>query len=111
MDLSLTKAQFRYQLETHIFSQCLGQNMEKLTQLVEGQLIPSKAFSHGGIHEVIDQYEDVMFYEILAEEMALRDVEGQCLTPANYGHLLERIEAYLTEFYTHGTDHVHIDLD
>ena len=34
---------------------------------VPGEIIPSRAFAEGGIHEAIEQYEDVVFYEILAE--------------------------------------------
>lgn len=136
MDLSLTDQQFRYlldlvyignwvmnstrgddriqeydQLETHVFSQCLHNNMEKLTQVLDGELLPSKSFARGGIHEVIEQYEDVLFYEILAEEMALRDMDAQGITPENYQQLLHRIDHYLAEFHTHGTDNVRIDMD
>ena len=52
-----------------------------------------------------------MFYEILAEELALRDLDGEPLTRENYGALMERIDVYLSEFDRHGTDHVSVDLD
>ena len=76
-----------------------------------GDLIPSRAFANGGIHEAIENYEDVVFYEILAEELALRDLDGEPLTRENYGALMERIDAYLDEFDEHGTEHISIDLD
>ena len=75
-----------------------------------GSLIPSRAFADGGIHEAIEQYEDVVFYEILAEELALRDMDGEPLTRENYGELMERIDAYLSEFDEHGTDNISVDL-
>ena len=63
------------------------------------------------IHEAIEQYEDVVFYEILAEELALRDMDGEPLTRENYSALMDRIDAYLSEFDQHGTDHISVDLD
>ena len=99
------------QVESLIFSHCLRHNMRKLVELYDGDLIPSRAFADGGIHEAIESYEDVIFYEILAEELALRDMDGEPLTRENYGALMERIETYLSEFDAHGTDHISIDLD
>ena len=49
--------------------------------------------------------------EILAEELALRDLDGQPLTRENYDALMARIDAYLSEFDEHGTDRVTVDLD
>ena len=50
-------------------------------------------------------------YEILAEELALRDMDGEPLTGENYRALMERIDTYLSEFDRHGTDHVNVDLE
>ena len=99
------------QVEAPVFSHCLQEKMTKLVELYQGELIPSRAFADGGIHEVIEQYEDIIFYEILAEEMALRDMDGEPLTRENYSALMERIETYLSEFDRHGTDHISVDLD
>ena len=65
------------QVESQIFSHCLRHGMGKLVELYQGELIPSRAFAGGGIHEAIENYEDVVFYEILAEELALRDLDGE----------------------------------
>ena len=99
------------QVESLIFSHCLRHGMGKLVELYQGELIPSRAFANGGIHEAIENYEDVVFYEILAEELALRDLDGEPLTRENYGALMERIDTYLDEFDEHGTEHISIDLD
>ena len=99
------------QVESLVFSHCLHHKMRKLVELYQGELIPSRAFADGGIHEVIENYEDIIFYEILAEEMALRDLNGEPLTRENYSALLERIDVYLAEFDRHGTDHISVDLD
>ena len=117
------------QVEGKVFSHCVPQGMPKLVERYRGSLIPSRAFADGGIHEAIEQYEDVVFYEILAEELALRDakimalqsqinphflnntLESQPLTRENYDALMARIDAYLSEFDEHGTDRVTVDLD
>ena len=136
MKIELTKQQFRYlldlvyignwvinstrendrikeydQVEALVFSHCLQEKMSKLVELYQGELIPSRAFADGGIHEAIEHYEDIVFYEILAEEMALRDMDGEPLTRENSTALMERIETYLSEFDRHGTDHISVDLD
>lgn len=136
MKIELTEQQFRYlldlvyignwvmnstrendrikeydQVESLIFSHCLQHKMSKLVELYQGELIPSRRFADGGIHEAIEQYEDIIFYEILAEELALRDLNGEPLTGENYKELLERIDVYLSEFNRNGTDNISIDLD
>ena len=65
------------EVESLVFSHCLQHKMSKLVELYHGELIPSRAFADGGIHEAIESYEDVVFYEILAEELALRDMDGE----------------------------------
>ena len=99
------------QVESLVFSHCLQRRMRSLVELYHGELIPSRAFADGGIHEAIEHYEDIVFYEILAEELALRDMDGEPLTRENYGALMDRIDAYLSEFDQHGTDHISVDLD
>lgn len=99
------------QVESLVFSHCLRNKMNRLVELYQGELIPSRKFADGGIHQAIEQYEDIIFYEILAEEMAMRDMDGEPLTRENYEALQERIDVYLTEFNRHGTDNISIDLD
>ena len=97
-------------LESKLFALCRGNGMDALVERYEGTDVPSRAFSDGGIHEAIMDYEDTVFYEILAEELALRDMDGEPLTRENYGELMERIDAYLSEFDEHGTDNISVDL-
>lgn len=99
------------QVESLVFSHCLRNKMSRLVELYQGELIPSRRFADGGIHEAIEQYEDIIFYEILAEELAMRDMDGEPLTRENYDALMERIDAYLTEFNRNGTDNISVDLD
>ena len=99
------------QVESLIFSYAPTCGMRKLAWRLDGEIIPSRAFADGGIHEAIENYEDVVFYEILAEELALRDMDGEPLTRENYTQLMDRIDAYLSEFDRHGTDNISVDLD
>lgn len=49
------------QVESLIFSHCLSHGMAGLTELYQGEIIPSRAFAEGGIHEAIMAYEDNTF--------------------------------------------------
>ena len=53
----------------------------------------------------------MVFYEILAEELALRDMEGESLTREHYEELLERIDGYMDEFDQNGIDHLTLETD
>jgi len=98
-------------VESLIFSHCLTNGMSELTELYEGELIPSRAFAEGGIHEAIMAYEDITFFEILAQELALRDMDDPPITPENYDEIMERMSVYLTEFERNGTDNISVDME
>ena len=99
------------EVESLVFSQCLAHGMAPLTELYQGQLIPSQAFAEGGIHEAIMAYEDTIFFEILAQELALRDMDDPPITEENYDEVMNRMNANLGEFEAHGTDHISVDMD
>ena len=99
------------EVESLVFSQCLAHGMAPLTELYQGQLIPSQAFAEGGIHEAIMAYEDTTFFEILAQERALRDMDDPPITEENYDEVMNRMNAYLGEFEAHGTDHISVDME
>ena len=97
------------EVESQVFAHCLDHGMAKLVELYEGELIPSRAFAEGGIHEAIMAYEDVTFFEILAEELALRDLGEP--TRENYDAIMDRMERYMGEFEETGPDHITVDVD
>ena len=99
------------QVESLVFSHCLDHGMAALVELYDGEIIPSRAFVEGGIHEAIMAYEDVTFFEILAEELALRDLDADRATAENYDEVMDRMEQYMGEFEAHGTDHISVDLE
>lgn len=98
-------------VESLVFSHCLEHGMTPLVELYDGEIIPSRAFAEGGIHEAIMAYEDITFFEILAEELALRDLDTDRATAENYDEVMERMEQYMGEFEAHGTDHISVDME
>ena len=99
------------EVESQVFAHCLEHGMAKLVELYDGEIIPSRAFAEGGIHEAIMAYEDTAFFEILAEELALKDLDAERATPENYEEVIERMEEYMGEFEAHGTDHISVDIE
>ena len=97
-------------LESHIFSQCLKFGMTSLFELRDGKFVPSRAFSEGGIHEAIMDYEDTVFYEILAEELARRDMNHAPINSENYEELTYRIDEYIAEFEQNGMDNIQLEI-
>lgn len=97
------------QVESLIFSHCLSHGMAGLTELYQGEIIPSRAFAEGGIHEAIMEYENNVFFEILAEDLARRDMDDVPIDESNLDELNRRIDAYIDEFEAHGTDNITVD--
>ena len=83
--------------------------MPLLSEVWEGEWIPSKAFADGGIHEAIACYEDTVFYQILAEELSRRDMGYADITDENYPEIVSRMGQYMTEFEASGVDHLILD--
>ena len=83
--------------------------MPALVEKWEGADVPSHAFSDGGIHEAIVDYEDTVFYEILAEELSRRDMDYAEITDDNYNEILGRMDQYMTEFQDSGVQHLVLD--
>ena len=96
-------------IESRIFSYCPSQDMPSLVEIVDGMPRPSTAFEQGGIHEAIADYEDSMFFEILAEELARRDMDFEPIGPENFSELTNRIDEYIAEFEINGIDNISLD--
>ena len=97
-------------VESLIFAQCLQRKgTESLFTVQDGVVYPSEAFREGGIHEAIMDYEDTVFFEILAEELARRDMDFEPITSSNYSELATRIDEYIAEFEENGVDNITLD--
>ena len=99
------------EVESLLFSKAKEEGMGVLAELYNGEVIPSRAFAEGGIHEAIMDYEDNVFFDILAEDLARRDMDDVPIDESNYAELTSRIDAYIAEFEEHGTDNVLVDID
>ena len=99
------------EIQEKLFSLCPENGMRSLAESWQGHIFPSRAYEDGGIHEAIADYEDAVFYNILAEELARRDLGLEDSDPENFDELTERMESYLDEFEKNGLDTVNVDID
>lgn len=97
------------QVESKLFAQCARAGMPSLFEIRDGEVLPSRAFEDGGIHEAIMNYEDTVFFQILAEELARRDMNFEPISPENYEELNGRIDEYIAEFEQNGVDNISLD--
>lgn len=111
--LNSTRGEDRFQdydeVESLLFGRAALEGMTTLAELSQGEIIPSRAFAEGGIHEAIMEYENNVFFEILAEDLARRDMDDVPIDESNYDELTRRIDAYIDEFEAHGTDNIKVE--
>ena len=111
--LNSTRGEDRFkdydEVESLLFARAAQEGMPTLAETYRGEIIPSRAFAEGGIHEAIMEYENNVFFEILAEDLARRDMDDVPIDESNYDELAQRIDAYIDEFEAHGTDNITVD--
>lgn len=93
-------------LEARLFALALKCGMPELMEIHKDGVSPSRSYVEGGIHEVIMDYEDTVFFEILAEELARRDMNHAPINSENFQELTVRINEYITEFEQNGMDNI-----
>ena len=98
-------------VESLLFAQAREEGMGVLAEDWQGEVVPSRTFAEGGIHEAIMEYENNVFFDILAEDLTRRDMEDASIDQNNYEELSSRIDAYIAEFEQHGTDNILVDSD
>ena len=76
--LNSTRGEDRFQdydkVESLLFEKARQEGMGILAETYQGETIPSRPFVEGGIHEAIMEYENNVFFDILAEDLARRDM-------------------------------------
>ena len=97
-------------IQEKLFALCPANGMRSLVQNWHGHIFPSQAYEDGGIHEAIADYEDAVFYNILAEELARRDLGLEDYDPDDFTELTARMEEYLAEFDKNGMNAINIDI-
>ena len=96
-------------VESKIFSYCHENKMSSLVTRIGGIDIPSDKYVEGGIHEAIADYETSIFFSILAEELALRDMNYPTIGPDNYEELNRRMDEYIDEFEENGIENINLE--
>ena len=113
--LNSTRGEDRFkdydEVESLLFTRAAMEGMPMLAAYYKGEIVPSRAFAEGGIHEAIAEYENNVFFDILAEDLARRDMDDPPIDESNYPELASRIDAYISEFEEHGTDNILVDSD
>ena len=99
------------EVESLLFARAALEGMPARAELYQGEIIPSKAFVEGGIHEAIAEYENNVFFDILAEDLARRDMNDAPIDESNLAELTSRMEVYISEFEKNGTDNVTVDME
>ena len=97
-------------LQEKLFALCQRNGMPSLIQTWHGHIFPSRAYEEGGIHEAIADYEDAVFFNILAEELARRDLGLENSDPEDFTELQARMEDYMAEFEKNGLNTISIDI-
>lgn len=95
-------------VQEKLFSLCESLGMKALVQDYMGHIFPSQAFVEGGIHEAIADYEDAVFFDILAEELARRDMDYDHVNPDDMEELATRMDEYILEFEKNGVDNISV---
>ena len=98
------------EVESLLFGKAASEGMPVLAELYQGEVVPSRAFVEGGIHEAIMEYENNVFFDILAEDLARRDMDSEHVSPDDIQELQHRMEEYITEFERNGVDNISLDI-
>ena len=96
-------------LESKIFSKCEELDMPQLYAKRAGWFYPSRAFQEGGIHEAIMDYEDTTFFEILAEELARKDMDDEAVNPDDINDLAQLMDEYMQDFEENGLTKIYYE--
>lgn len=96
-------------VQEKLFSLC-PKSMRSLIDIWEGRVFPSKAYEEGGIHDAIADYEDAVFFDILAEELSRRDMSDEGISQDDVRDLSRRMNAYMSEFEKNGIENLTIEV-
>ena len=111
--LNSTRAADRFEdydlLQEKLFALAPQNGLPELAQAYLGHVFPSRAYEEGGIHDAIADYEDAVFFDILAEELARRDMSEEQLNPNDIKELTERMDSYMVEFEANGIENISLN--
>ena len=96
-------------LQEKLLALCPQVGMRSLMDTWQGHVYPSRAYEEGGIHEAIADYEDAVFFDILAEELARRDMVEENVNQDDVTELTNRMNDYMDEFEKNGIDNIVVE--
>ncbi len=96
------------EVEAKLFKEAMDNGFTALAEQRAGSVGPSRAFCEGGIHEAIMDYEDSFFFEILAEELARRDLHAEGFSSTDPEEVNRRMAEYIAEFEHNGIDNIDV---
>ena len=109
MKIDLTEKQFRRLLDLVYVGNWVMNSTRGDDRIREYDDVESTVFanclSHGMV-PLVEAYQG----ELLAQELALRDMDSDAPTPENVDELRERMDTYLGEFEQHGTDNITVEM-
>ena len=112
--LNSTRANDRFEdydlLQEKLFALAPQNGLPELAQTYLGHVFPSRAYEEGGIHDAIADYEDAVFFDILAEELARRDMSEEQLNPNDIKELTARMDNYMIEFEANGIENISLNI-
>ncbi len=97
-------------VQEKIFALAAQNGLPELAQTYLGRVFPSRAYEEGGIHDAIADYEDAVFFDILAEELARRDMTEEHLNPNDINELTARMDTYMSEFEANGIENISLNI-
>ena len=97
-------------LQEKFFALASQNGLPELAQSYMGHIFPSRAYEDGGIHDAIADYEDAVFFDILAEELARRDMSEEHLNPNDINELTARMDSYMSEFEINGIENICLNI-
>lgn len=95
-------------LESLLFKIAKEQGMDNLSSTQLGEYFPSLAFREGGIHLPLMEYESIIFFDMLAEDLTIRDMNVDTIQNENFFEFLEKIQEYYQEFEEYGVDRLYL---
>lgn len=97
-------------VQEKLFALAAQNGLPELAQTYLGRVFPSRAYEEGGIHDAIADYEDAVFFDILAEELARRDMTEEHLNPDDLSELTARMDTYMSEFEANGIENINLNI-
>ena len=109
MELELTRKQLRRLLDMVYIGNWILNSTRGEDRFKDYDEVESLLFAHAAQEGMPSLAETYVFFEILAEDLARRDMDDVPIDETNYDELAQRIDAYIDEFEAHGTDNITVD--